>query len=50
VEWAVATAAWFNVPTIGGDYAGRALPEMTQRLPAIHGVDFITHFQLWFLW
>ncbi len=36
---AVATAAWLGVPTIDGDYAGRALPEVAQILPAIHGFD-----------
>lgn len=35
---AVATAAWLDVPTIDGDYAGRALPEIAQILPAI--LDF----------
>lgn len=33
---AVATAAWFGVPVIDGDYEGRALPEITQMLSAIH--------------
>ena len=38
---AVATAAWLGVPTIDGDYAGRALPEVAQILPAIHGVNLL---------
>ncbi|KTC93183.1 Uncharacterized conserved protein [Legionella cincinnatiensis] len=38
---AVATAAWLGVPTIDGDYAGRALPEVAQILPAIHHVNLL---------
>ena len=38
---AVATAAWLGVPTIDGDYAGRALPEVAQILPAIHDVNLL---------
>jgi DUF917 family protein len=38
---AVATAAWLGVPTIDGDYAGRALPEVAQILPAINDVDLL---------
>jgi len=38
---AVATAAWLDVPTIDGDYAGRALPEVAQILPAIHNVNLL---------
>jgi DUF917 family protein len=38
---AVATAAWLGVPTIDGDYAGRALPEIAQVLPAINNVNLL---------
>jgi DUF917 family protein len=38
---AVATAAWLGVPTIDGDYAGRALPEVAQILPAINNVNLL---------
>lgn len=38
---AVATAAWLGVPVVDGDYAGgRALPEISQFLPAIHGLSY----------
>ncbi|WP_028387657.1 DUF917 domain-containing protein [Legionella fairfieldensis] len=38
---AVATAAWLGVPVIDGDYAGRALPEVAQILPAINDVNLL---------
>jgi DUF917 family protein len=38
---AVATAAWLGVPTIDGDYAGRALPEIAQIIPAINNVGLL---------
>lgn len=38
---AVATAAWLDVPTIDGDYAGRALPEISQILPAIQNFSLL---------
>jgi len=38
---AVATAAWLGVPTIDGDYAGRAIPEVAQILPAINNVSLL---------
>jgi DUF917 family protein len=38
---ALATAAWLGVPTIDGDYAGRALPEVIQILPAIEGMNLL---------
>ncbi|AUH73028.1 DUF917 domain-containing protein [Legionella sainthelensi] len=38
---AVATAAWLGVPTIDGDYAGRALPEVAQILPAVNNVNLL---------
>lgn len=38
---AIATAAWLDVPVVDGDYAGgRALPEISQFLPAIHGLSY----------
>ncbi|MFI5342630.1 MAG: DUF917 domain-containing protein [Chlamydiales bacterium] len=38
---AVATAAWLDVPTLDGDYAGgRSLPEISQFLPAINGLKY----------
>ena len=36
---AVATAAWLNVPVIDADFVGRSVPEATQMLPAIYGMD-----------
>jgi DUF917 family protein len=36
---AVATAAWLNVPVIDTDFVGRSVPEATQMLPAIYGMD-----------
>jgi len=36
---ALATAAWLEVPTIDADFVGRSVPEATQMLPAIHGLD-----------
>ncbi len=38
---ALATAAWLDVPTIDGDYLGRALPEISQMLPAINNVNLL---------
>src|SRR5262249_22672822 len=38
---AVATAAWLGLPSIDGDYAGRALPEVAQILPAINNVNLL---------
>ncbi len=38
---ALATAAWLDVPTVDGDFEGRALPEIPQMLPAIHNVDLL---------
>lgn len=36
---AVATAAWLDVPVLDCDYSGgRSLPEISQMLPAIHGM------------
>lgn len=38
---AVATAAWLDVPTLDGDYAGgRSLPEISQFLPVINGLNY----------
>ncbi|OAI46505.1 hypothetical protein AYO45_01810 [Gammaproteobacteria bacterium SCGC AG-212-F23] len=36
---AVATAAWLNIPVIDADFVGRSVPEATQMLPAIYGID-----------
>jgi len=36
---ALATAAWLDIPIIDADFVGRAVPEATQMLPAIHGFD-----------
>lgn len=36
---AVATAAWFDVPTIDADYVGRSVPEIIQMIPVAHGID-----------
>lgn len=36
---AIATAAWLGVPTIDADFVGRSVPEATQMLPAIYGLD-----------
>jgi len=38
---AIATAAWLNVPTIDADYEGRAVPEITQIIPAIYNVNLL---------
>lgn len=38
---ALATAAMLDVPVIDADYEGRALPEISQMLPAIHNVDLL---------
>lgn len=38
---AIATAAWLNVPTIDGDYAGRSVPEISQILPSITGINLL---------
>lgn len=38
---AIATAAWLNVPTIDGDYAGRSVPEISQILPSIMGINLL---------
>jgi uncharacterized protein len=37
----VATAAWLDVPVIDGDYVGRAVPEISQVLPAINQMDLL---------
>lgn len=38
---AVATAAWLDVPTVDGDYAGgRSLPEISHCIPAINGLQY----------
>lgn len=38
---AVATAAWMNIPTVDGDYAGgRSLPEICQVIPVMNGLKF----------
>lgn len=36
---AVATAAMLGVPTIDADFVGRSVPEATQMLPALYGLD-----------
>ncbi|HDV5785649.1 TPA: DUF917 domain-containing protein [Legionella pneumophila] len=36
---AVATAAMIGVPTIDADFVGRSVPEATQMLPALYGMD-----------
>lgn len=36
---AVATAAMLDIPTIDADFVGRSVPEATQMLPALHGID-----------
>lgn len=36
---ALATAAWLDVPIIDADFVGRSVPEATQMLPAIYGID-----------
>ena len=36
---AVATAAWLDIPVIDADFVGRSVPEATQMLPAIYGLD-----------
>src|SRR3989338_4815702 len=36
---AVATAAWLDLPVIDADFVGRAVPEASQMLPAIDGID-----------
>ena len=36
---AIATAAWLDIPTIDADFVGRSVPEATQMLPAIYGLD-----------
>ncbi len=38
---ALASAAWLDVPVIDADYEGRALPEISQMLPAIHNVNIL---------
>lgn len=35
----VATAAWLDVPTVDGDYTGRAMPEITNSIPAIQKIN-----------
>ncbi|MBA3536276.1 MAG: DUF917 domain-containing protein [Tatlockia sp.] len=34
---AISSAAWLGLPVIDADYMGRALPEISQTLPVIHG-------------
>jgi DUF917 family protein len=36
---AVATAAWLDVPVLDADFVGRSVPEATQMLPALYGLD-----------
>lgn len=36
---AVATAAMLGIPTIDADFVGRSVPEATQMLPALYGMD-----------
>ncbi|OGT30762.1 MAG: hypothetical protein A3E87_07350 [Gammaproteobacteria bacterium RIFCSPHIGHO2_12_FULL_35_23] len=36
---AVATAAMLGIPTIDADFVGRSVPEATQMLPALYGID-----------
>lgn len=36
---AVATAALLGIPTIDADFVGRSVPEATQMLPALYGMD-----------
>ncbi len=36
---AVATAALLDIPTLDADFVGRSVPEATQMLPAINGLD-----------
>lgn len=45
----MAAAYKMGIPVIDGDPAGRAIPEMTQGLPAIRGMDFLpaAYFDAW---
>ena len=44
---AVATAAWLDIPAIDGDYAGgRSLPEISQFVPAINGLQYCPLFSV----
>ncbi len=38
---ALATAAWLDLPTLNGDYLGRALPEISQIVPAVNKVNLL---------